>query len=269
MGGYIAVAVVLVILMYFMIVMLKSVVAEANQKVNSYFIKNLEQYDGVYKEQMTNLNKLNIEVEETSRELRNMKQEMVSHKTSPFYAPRPIPRDIYIPTARYIDNDFFEDYKNAKDKLMSIDKQEVIDNVIQKVPYEGDKDRYKIALGILEKIDFEAKYDFVSSTNEQQLLILYEVLNDTEKGILYEYVRDMAEIEDFDILGFIDYVRNIERINTPKVFVSVAENEKDYSNAERKIVCNVDGNICEGLKIVYQNKVYDYSIYKTRRKVGR
>ena len=32
--------------------------------------------------------------------------------------------------------------------------------------------------------------------------------------------------------------------------------------------CKVDGNICEGVKIVYQNKVYDYSIYKSRRKVG-
>ena len=113
MGGYIAVAVVLVILMYFMIIMLKSVVAEANQKVNSYFLKNLEQYDSVYKEQMRNLNKLNIEVEETSRELNSMKREMVSHRTSPFYAPRPIPRDIYIPTARYIDNDFFAFLGNA------------------------------------------------------------------------------------------------------------------------------------------------------------
>ena len=77
MGGYIAVVVVLVVLIYFMIVMLKSVATEANQKVNSYFIKNLEEYDAIYKTKMSNLNKLNVEYEEVSRELRNMKNEMI------------------------------------------------------------------------------------------------------------------------------------------------------------------------------------------------
>lgn len=268
MGGYIAVVVVLVVLIYFMIVMLKSVATEANQKVNSYFIKNLEEYDAIYKTKMSNLNKLNVEYEEVSRELRNMKNEMISHKTSPFYAPRPIPRDIYIPTARYIDNDFFEDYKNAKDKLMSVDKQGLIDNVMNKVPYTGDIDMYKLATGIVDKLNFEAKYDLCSISSEEQLKILNEALDVKEKEVLYEYIEDMIEVDEFDILKFIDYVKNIQRIHTPKVFVSVAENEKDFTNEARNIVCNTDSNICEGVKIVYQNKVYDYSIYKSRRKVG-
>ena len=268
MGGYIAVVVVLGVLIYFMGVMLKSVIAEANQKVNSYFIKNLEEYDDVYKNKMTNLNRINVEVEEASRELRNMKREMVSHRTSPFYAPRPIPRDIYIPTARYIDNDFFEEYKIAKDKLMSIDKQEVIDNVMAKVPYVGDINLYKVAQGIVKKIDFEAKYNLCSISGEEQLLVLKETLDAKEKELLLKYIESMEEFDEFDVLSFIDYIKRIERDNTPKVFVSVAENEKDYSNSERNVVCSVDSNICEGLKIVYQNKVYDYSIYKTRRKVG-
>ncbi len=268
MGGYIAVVVVLAVLIYFMIVMLKSVISEANRRVNSYFIRNLEEYDDVYKEKMTNLNRINVEYEETSRELRIMKNEMVSHRTSPFYAPRPIPRDIFIPTARYIDNDFFEEYKIAKDKLMSIDKQDVINNIIEKVPFEGDMKLYKLALGILSKLNFEAKYDLCSSSGEDQLRILSESFNAKEKEILLQYVENIEDFEEFDVLEFIDYVKKIERDNAPQVFVSVAENEKDLSNKSKNIVCNVDGNICEGLKIVYQNKVYDYSIYKTRRKVG-
>ena len=268
MGGYIAVVVVLGVLIYFMMVMLKSVTAEANQKVNSYFMKNLEEYDAIYKSKMSNLNKLNVEYEEVSRELRNMKNEMISHKTSPFYAPRPIPRDIYIPTARYIDNDFFEDYKNAKDKLMSIDKQGLIDNVMNKIPYTGDIDTYKLASGIIKKLNFEAKYDLCSISSEEQLNVLGEALDDKEREVLLEYLDTIEDIFEFDVLQFIDYVKNIQRIHTPKVFVSVAENEKDFTNAERNIECKVDGNICEGVKIVYQNKVYDYSIYKSRRKVG-
>ena len=268
MGGYIAVVVVLVVLIYFMIVMLKSVTTEANQKVNSYFIKNLEEYDAIYKSKMSNLNKLNVEYEEVSRELRNMKNEMISHKTSPFYAPRPIPRDIYIPTARYIDNDFFEDYKNAKDKLMSVDKQGLIDNVMEKVPYTGDIDMYKLTSGIIEKLNFEAKYNLCSISSMEQLEVLSESLEEKELDLLREYINEGVDIEEFDVLKFIDYVKNIQRLHTPKVFVSVAENEKDFTNEKRNIVCNTDSNICEGVKIVYQNKVYDYSIYKSRRKVG-
>lgn len=268
MGGYIAVVVVLVVLIYFMSVMLKSVVSEANQRVNSYFLKNLEMYDSQYREKMASVNRMNTEYEELSRELRNMKNEMMSHKTSPFYAPRPIPRDIFIPTARYIDNDFFEEYKIAKDKLLSINKQEVIDNVIEKVPFTGDLKLYRMAESILKKLDFEATYDMCSSAGEDQLQILKECLNSGEQKILQEYIESIEELEEFDILKFIDHVKFISWKNAPQVYVSVAENEEDYTDKERNIECSVDSNICEGLKIIYQNKIYDYSIYKSRRKVG-
>ena len=268
MGIFIAVIVVLLVLIYFMTIMLRSVVSESNQKVNSYFLKNLEMYDARYKEKVSSISKINVEYEEVSRELRNMKNEMVSYKTSPFYAPRPVPRDIYIPTARYIDNDFFEEYKIAKDKLMSINKQEVIDNVMEKVPFTGDLKIYDTVQDIMQKLNFDAIYDLCSSTKEDQLQIIKESLNTEEQKLLYQYIENMDDIDEFDVLGFTDFLKHIAWKNDPHVFVSVAENEEDYTNEKRNIVCLVDQNICEGLKIVYQNKVYDYSIYKSRRKVG-
>lgn len=268
MGIFIAVVVVLLVLIYFMTVMIRSIVSESNQKVNAYFLKNLEMYDSRYKEKVTSLHKINMEHEEVSRELRNMKNEMISYKTSPFYAPRPVPRDIYIPTARYIDNDFFEEYKIAKDKLLSINKQEVIDNVMEKVPFTGNMERYNTVQSIMGKLNFEAVYDLCSSTKEDQLQIIKECLDIEEQKLLLEYIENMTDIDEFEVLGFIDFLKHIAWKNDPHVFVSVAENEEDYTNEERQIVCLVDQNICEGLKIVYQNKVYDYSIYKSRRKVG-
>lgn len=268
MGIFIAVIVVLVILIYFMTIMLRSVVSESNQKVNGYFLKNLEMYDTRYKDKVNSLRKIELEHEEVSRELRNMRNEMISYKTSPFYAPRPIARDIYIPTARYIDNDFFEEYKIAKDKLMSINKQEVIDNVIEKVPFTGDIKLYDTVQGILDKLNYDAIYDLCSSTKEDQLQIVKDSLEGEEQKLLLEYIENMEDIDEFEILGFTDFLKHTAWKNDPHVFVSVAENEEDYTNEDRNIVCLVDQNICEGLKIVYQNKVYDYSIYKSRRKVG-
>ena len=268
MGIFIAVIVVLLVLIYFMTIMLRSVVSESNQKVNGYFLKNLEMYDARYKDKVNALRHINVEYEEVSRELRNMKNEMISYKTSPFYAPRPVPRDIFIPTARYIDNDFFEEYKIAKDKLMSINKQEVIDNVIDKVPFTGNLEIYETIQGIMNKLNFDAIYDLCSITREDQLQIIKESLNEKEQELLFKYLGTLEDIDEFEVLGFTDFLKHTAWKNDPHVFVSVAENEEDYSNEDRNIVCLVDQNICEGLKIVYQNKVYDYSIYKSRRKVG-
>ena len=268
MGIFIAVIVVLVVLIYFMTVMLRSVVSESNQKVNGYFLKNLEMYDERYKDKVNSLRKIEVEYDDVSRELSNMRNEMISYKTSPFYAPRPVARDIYIPTARYIDNDFFEEYKIAKDKLMSIDKQEVIDNVIEKVPFTGNISIYNTVQGILDKLNFDAIYDLCSSTKEDQLQIIKESLDNEEQKLFFQYIENMEDIDEIDVLGFTDFLKHIAWKNDPHVFVSVAENEEDYSDEDRNIICLVDQNICEGLKIVYQNKVYDYSIYKSRRKVG-
>ena len=42
MEFFVAVVIVLVVLIYFMVIVLRSVVGEVNQKVNGYFLKHLE-----------------------------------------------------------------------------------------------------------------------------------------------------------------------------------------------------------------------------------
>ena len=89
--------------------------------------------------------------------------------------------------------------------------------------------------------------------------IIKECLDNEEQKLLLAYIEDMQEIDEFEVLGFLDYLKHVAWKNDPHVFVSVAENEADYSNAERNIICNVDQNICEGIKIVYQNNLEGYS----------
>ena len=266
MEFFVAVVIVLVVLIYFMVIVLRSVVSEVNQKVNKHFLKQLEDYDELYATKFLELKKMNEKEEKMSRTLRSLEREMDAYRVSPFYAPRPIPRDIYIPTARYIDNDFFVEYKVAKDKLMSIDKQYVIYNVMDKVPYTGNIDRYNLACDIMSDLEFNVLYGLCSVSSEEQISILREVFTEDKLELLNQYIETLEKPEDFDSVGFIDYVKEIRIIEDPNVYVSVGENEQDYSESERNIVCSVDNNICEGIKIVFQNKIYDYSIYKTRRK---
>ena len=266
MEFFVAVVIVLLVLIYFMVAVLRSVVSEVNQKVNEYFLKHLEEYDEQYSSKLSNIKKMNAKEETLSRTLRSLEREMESYRVSPFYVPRPVPRDIYIPTARYIDNDFFVEYKVVKDKLMSIDKQEVIYNVIEKVPYTGNLSRYKLACDIMEDMNFDVLYNLCSVSATDQIEVLSEAFTGDKKDVLEQFVNTLEIDETFDSMKFYDYVKNIRKIEDPHVYVSVAENERDYTEEEKNIICSVDGNICEGLKIIFQNKIYDYSIYKTRRK---
>ena len=266
MEFFVAVVIVLLVLIYFMVIVLRSVVSEVNQKVNGYFLKHLENYDEQFENKFTQMKEMNDKEEKMSRTLRSLERELEAYKVSPFYVPRPIPRDIYIPTARYIDNDFFVEYKVTKDKLMSIDKQQVIYNVMDKVPYTGDIDRYNLACEIISDLDFEGMYNLCSVSSSEQIDILKEALTDEKGEMLSQYIDTLDEESQFDSLQFIDYVKTIRTIEDPHVYVSVGENELDYTEEDKKIICSVDSNICEGIKIIFQNKVYDYSIYKTRRK---
>lgn len=263
MGLFVAVLIVLVVLIYFMLVMIRSVVNEVTHKVDSYFQENLQEYDTNYKEKIARMNQMHKDVEELSAEMRSMQNELLAYKTSPFYAPRPLARDVFIPTARYIDNDFFKEYKTAKDKLQSINKQEVIDNIIERFPYVGNVEKYNTVSGILEKLNFEAIYDLCNAQSKEQYQVLCETLEPEELVILNEFMEEAPG--DFNILDFIDYMKKVMRDNDPRLFVSVAENEEDLTDEKRGIICSTDPNICEGLKVIYQNKIYDYSIYKTRK----
>ena len=266
MKFFVAVVIVLLLLIYFMVVVLRSVVSEVNQKVNGYFLKHLEEYDDHYSSKLANIKEMNAKEEKLSRTLRSLEREVESYRVSPFYVPRPVPRDIYIPTARYIDNDFFVEYKVAKDKLMSIDKQQVIYNVLERVPYTGNMPRYKLACDIIEDLNFDVRYNLCSVPAAEQLEVLSEAMTGDKKEVLDSFVETLDVDEAFDSMKFYDYVKEIRKLEDPNVYVSVGENEQDYTEEEKNIICSVDSNICEGIKIIFQNKIYDYSIYKTRRK---
>ena len=200
MEFFVAVVIVLVVLIYFMVIVLRSVVSEVNPKVNGYFLKHLEDFDEQYEDKFTRIKEMNEKEEKLSRTLRSLEREMESYKVSPFYVPRPIPRDIYIPTARYIDNDFFLEYKITKDKLMSIDKQQVVYNVMDKVPYTGNIERYRVACDVIDCLDFDSMYNLCSVPADSQLEVLREALVDEKEELLNEYVESLDSSEEFDSL---------------------------------------------------------------------
>ncbi len=267
MNMFIAVLIVMVVMLYFMAVTLRAVVENTNRKVNGYFLRKLKDFDGDFEEKVTEMEQLTEEKERLEREVKSLKADMISFKTSPFYAPRPLARSIYIPVARYIDDDFFEEYKSAKD-MLKMDKAGIIKTIIEKVPYSGDAKEYKMVCKILEKLNFDAIFEMSSLQSMEQLKILNETFTKTEQKYLVDYImNELDEPEKFNCLDFISYVKIRKKLHDPHLYVRTGEQGEDFTYVNGNVVSQYDDNVCEGVKIIYQNRVYDYSIYKSRKKI--
>ena len=262
---FIAIFLALIVMIYFITVSIRIVVENVTKKVNSYFVDKLSEYDEDFNEKIDRLNELEEEKQRILDNIKVLKADQGNLKQSRFYKPRPIIRDIYIPTARYIDNEFFEDYKRAKN-LLVLDKEQIIRTVMEKFPYEGDMDRYLLANSVLEQMNYQAVYDLSSFDSVEQLKLMDEILYEKEKTLLEEYVEPMIDAQEFDIHDFLSYLEEIRSKESPILTAYMGEEGEDYSHISDNIVCEYDDNVCEGIRIIYQNRVYDYSIYQSRKK---
>lgn len=233
------------------------------RQVNACFVRELEAYEGFLDEKGEENRQLAEEKKDLQKEISDMQGVMVSLKTSPFYAPRPVPRDLFVPTARYIDNDFFDNHKLVGEQMKSLDKAEVMERIREKNPYAGDRERYESACRFLEGLGTGTLYELVTMDGERQLQALRESAQEPDRELLEEYVREREDAV-FDGLGFVSWLREVRTANDPSMYVRTGEEQEDFSGDGQDVVTQYDGNISEGIKFIHQNMLFDFSIYRLR-----
>ena len=267
---FLAVFIVLGIMLYFIVISLRIVIESVNKKVNAYFLSKLQDFDQVFNDKIREIEKTEEYRDTISREIHSLELERHTLQTSRFYAPRPLIRDVSIPMARYIDNDFFVDYKKAK-RLLEMDKQQIVKDVMARYPYKGNAKRYMAANSIKEKLNFEAVYDLCTLYQTEQLEFLLEVFTEEEKVLLEEYTSlvnlgGTQGERNFNLLHFLNWIEQTINEESPILTAYVGEEDEDFSQMNENVVCKYDANICEGVKIIYQNMLYNFSIYEARKK---
>ncbi|MCR5145491.1 MAG: hypothetical protein K6B67_09385 [Lachnospiraceae bacterium] len=261
---FIAVLVVLIFLIYFITVSIRIVGENAEKKINAYFLSKLEDYDKDFKDKIKTLNKLQEQKEELESQVAVLEADRAELQVSRFYKPRPVIRDTFIPIAHYIDNGFFSDYKYAK-KLLDLNKEEIIRTVMENNPYTGDLKRYQIAESLLNLLNPQAMYDMVTLPGADQMQVFFQGLQGDDMSMFLEYLKTMKPNEEFQILEFHKWLRKVSEQEDPYLHVYMAELE-DYSYVSEYVECFVDDNVCEGIRIVYQGLLFDYSIYESRKR---
>lgn len=235
------------------------------KQVNACFLRELEAYDGYLDKKGEENLQLAEEKKGLQKEITDMQGIMVSLKTSPFYAPRPVPRDLFVPSARYIDNDFFDNHKLVTDRMRDMDKAEMMGRIREKNPYAGDMERYHAACRILQSLPLNVLYELSTMEGKVQLGILKDSLEGIDRELLEEYVGGLGDAP-FDSLNLMTWLREVRTAQDPSMYVRTGEEGDDFSAYGQDVVTQYDGNISEGIKFIHQNKLFDFSIYRLRSK---
>ena len=86
---------------------------------------------------------------------------------------------------------------------------------------------------------------------------LRQFLNEKEY-FLYETYLKMNEKTSID--GFIDYLNELIDLNNPTVLVYVGDKSMNYNYLSKYIKTVYSKDIYKGIKIIYKNYIYDYSL---------
>ena len=242
---------------------LRITVLSTRRQVEAYFVRELEDYNDYLEEKAEESREIERQKKGLRREIDEMEGVILSLKTSPFYAPRPIARELYIPTARYIDNEFFDNHKRVKDLMRDMDYQEIIDRIQRQFAYRGDLEDYEAACEILEFLSMDMSYELCTLSSLTQLELL-EVVMQGRKGELLRRFLAMQPEEEFDVLAFRTYAREVRTAQDPRMYIRTGGEEPEGLESDVELVHQHDENISEGLKIIYQNQSYDFSIYRLR-----
>ena len=158
----------------------------------------------------------------------------------------------------YKNIDFKKEYKMVKSK-MTMSKREIIYNVLEHEEIMTDKSFDKLIENIRNRFNFDMIYNLSTLGPEYQLMILRETLLANEQTILDRFLEDEC-VGDFSCIDFFSYIEQLAYIYDSHYYVMTGWKSDNFENISDGIVMIYDENICEGIRIMHQNRVHDYSI---------
>ena len=119
-----------------------------------------------------------------------------------------------------------------------------------------DNNKYDFTLKLRNKFTPDEIYKIETLLPEERDKYLKELLTDEE----YKVYEIFVISNKFNMVDFIDYLNRLIELNNPTVTVLVPNKNINYDYIDSKIKTKVSDNIYRGIKIIYKNKVYDFSL---------
>lgn len=235
----------LVALMFFI---LRKTVKTINNQTKLYFVDKVQEYDYLITQKEEQLEEIDKEIKE--KESQKEEKELYGGTSNYEFDYNII--DL-INRTKYQDKNIFTINKKIDEKF-NFDYEAIIKKFLENVK---GKEQYDFCNNLKNKFTSEKIYLLKSLPNKEQETKIKELLNDQEYKV-YKIYKEIDNSNNID--GFIDYLNEMIDLNNPKIIVYVGDKNENYDHINENVKTIYRNDIYKGIKIKYQNKIYDYSL---------
>ena len=230
-----------------MSLILKNAVKQVDEKSKSYFVDKLKEYDYLIDEKEKKLSELESELLKRKKGLNDNSLS----ESGPTYDFDTSIIDLLTET-NYLDKNIFELNKKIEQKFI-INYEDLIKDFLSNI--KGDN-RYDFCVKLRNKFTPDEIYNIELMLPEERNAYLKKTLNEEEYKVYEIYLAS----NKFNMEDFIDYLNRLIELNDPTVVVLVPNDKVNYDYIDKNIKTKVSDSIYKGIKILYRNKVYDFSL---------
>lgn len=271
--------IIVIIMISFSFYIYKNIIKRINNKVKTYFIEKLQEYNYLIDEKEEELEKLRkVIIEETKLQKLKQQHEQIEEKevyTETIFSSeiekklkemklfkktmREKEQIVYdIPTPQLRENSFFNNYKELKKKF-KIDNEKTIKEFIEgHKSTEEDLKKFEILVNFRKQFTDETIYKLLTLSQEDQYKIVSEVIQPEENKILQ--IEKNFKSKRLNTLKLLKNVEEKMKKNDPMIYVYVGNESLNYDNLGKNVKTRYYKNMSEGIIIHYKGKMYDYSI---------
>ena len=232
-----------------MFVILKKTVRIVNSQTKSYFVNKLQGYDDLIRDKESKLSEIDELIKDKEK---GIKEDNTHNDVKTGYAFDTNVIDL-LNSTQYQDKNIFELNKKIDENFV-VNYEELVKDFLALC--DEDKD-YDFCLNLRGKFSSDAIYDLKSMMSDKQEEELKKMLSNKEYKV-YEAFK--LVVSDHSIDNFIDYLDQLVNLNTPKITILVGNKSENYDHLSENIETVFNDKIYRGIKIIYRNKVYDFSL---------
>ena len=245
---FIIVCLIIAFLVFLMFLILKKTVRIVNDQTKSYFVNKLQGYDDLIQSKEAKLQEIDDLIKDREK---GIKEEEAS-RSKPEYAFDTNVLDLLNSTS-YQDENIIKLNKRIDENFV-VNYEELIKDFLTLC---DDSNNYDFCKNLRDKFDSNFVYELKSMIHEDMEKKLKDSLSNKEYKV-YEAFKLVTSVVNVE--NFIDYLDQLVDLNNPKIKILVGNKSENYDYLSEYIETVFSERIYRGIKIIYKNKVYDFSL---------
>jgi len=246
---FVIVCLIVAFLVTVMFFILKKTVGIVNDQTKSYFVNKLQGYDDLIQDKENKLLEIENQIKDKEKGI-NEEETRINGKQNYAFDSNVI--DLFNAT-KYQDQNIFELNKKIDENFV-VNYEELVKDFLTLC---DDNTDYEFCVNLRGKFDSDAIYRLKSMVSMDYENELKSMLSEKEYKV-YEAFKLVTSENNVD--NFIDYLDQLVDLNNPKVRILVGNKSENYDHLNECIETIFNDKIYRGIKIIYKNKVYDFSL---------